>query len=154
MGVFSKEVTTMNDLFIQGLGSMYYGRPCRLTPGCGLRTTAGSLKAVFRVVDHRALSRTALPARFLSSHYHSDEADSLRKQHVPGRRQRIAGRVNEPGDAQLRGATEAGDGDGIDRGEGAATDVLGQALRKRHVEGAVGNGANQCQDSAISTCPG
>ena len=24
MGVFSKEVTTMNDLFIQGLGSMYY----------------------------------------------------------------------------------------------------------------------------------
>ena len=24
MGVFSKEMTTMNDLFIQGLGSMYY----------------------------------------------------------------------------------------------------------------------------------
>jgi hypothetical protein len=58
-------------------------------------------------------------------HYHGEEADCRRKQHVPGRRQRIASGVNEPGDDELRGAAEAGDGDGIDRGEGAAADVLG-----------------------------
>ena len=64
--------------------------------------------------------RRQLRRRGFAHHYRGDEADSLRKQHVPGRRPRIAGRVNEPGDDQLRGAAEAGDGDGIDRGEGAA----------------------------------
>src|SRR3982074_2086824 len=87
--------------------------------------------------------RRKLRWRSFAHHYHGDEAHSRRKHHVPGRRQRIASRVYQPGDDQLRGAAEGGDGDGIDRGEGAPTDVLGQALRERHIESAVGNGANQ-----------
>jgi hypothetical protein len=39
--------------------------------------------------------------------------------------------VNQPGNDQLRGAAEGGDGEGIDRGEGTPTDIFGQALRER-----------------------
>src|ERR1700730_17639276 len=87
--------------------------------------------------------RRKLRWRGFAHHYHGDEAHSRRKHHVPGRCQRIASRVDQPGDDQLRGAAEGGDGDGIDRGEGAPTDVLGQALRERYIESAVGNGATQ-----------
>ena len=53
--------------------------------------------------------------------------------------------MNEPGDDQLRGAAESSDGDRIDRRQGAATDFLGQTFCQRHIEGGVGNAADQGQ---------
>jgi hypothetical protein len=58
--------------------------------------------------------------RGLAHHRHRGEANRGGQQHVPGRRQRIAGDVNEPGHDQLRGAAEGRDRNRIDGREGAA----------------------------------
>jgi ferritin-like metal-binding protein YciE len=56
MGVFSKEVTTMNDLFIQGLGSMYYAeqRILQALPQMIEKTTSSELRSAFE--NHLALA--------------------------------------------------------------------------------------------------
>ena len=64
--------------------------------------------------------------RSFAHHYHGNEAHSRGKHHVPGRCQRIARRVNQPGDDQLGGAAEGGDGDGINCSEGAPRMFLGR----------------------------
>ena len=57
MGVFSKEVTTMNDLFIQGLGSMYYAeqRILQALPQMIEKTTSSELRSAFE--NHLAETR-------------------------------------------------------------------------------------------------
>jgi ferritin-like metal-binding protein YciE len=57
MGVFSKEMTTMNDLFIQGLGSMYYAEQqiLQALPQMVGKTTSSELRSAFE--NHLAETR-------------------------------------------------------------------------------------------------
>ena len=79
----------------------------------------------------RSAGLDSLIGRGLAHRQHAADAQHQRRAHVPGRRQRRAGDVRQPGDHELRRAAEDRDRHGIDDADAAGADLLRQAFAQR-----------------------